>query len=379
MKKTIVGIVLLLCFVAGIFTYKHNNGTDVIPQKADTHDSSVKYAKGFKVYDHGHYQLVDIQDPIAENDAVYRYALLQRGKSREDIPEGYTVIETPVRKVVCMTSLQLSNFIKLDAVDKVTGITSTRFLFNPQIKAQLENGTTRRIGIEGEFDVELVMAMAPDIILVSPFKRGGYEAIKNLNIPLVSFLGYKESSPLGQAEWIKFTAMLLGLESKADEQFAEIESKYNHLKSLCEDLLKRPTVLSGELHSDNWYVVGGKSYLAQLFRDAGADYFMKNDNESGGFYVDFETVYAQGAHADYWRVVNSHNGAFDYQALKHSDARYSDFAAFSNRKVIYCNLREKPFYEDTPVQPEVVLADLIRIFHPDLLPGHVPVFYDLLK
>ena len=106
---------------------------------------------------------------------------------------------------------------------------------------------------------------------------------------------------------------------------------------------------------------------------------MENDNESGGFYVDFENVYSQGAHTDYWRVVNSHNGAFDYQALKQSDARYSDFAAFNNRKVIYCNLREKPFYEDTPVQPEVVLADLIHIFHPDLLPGHIPVFYDLLK
>ena len=30
------------------------------------------------------------------------------------------------------------------------------------------------------------------------------------------------------------------------------------------------------------------------------------------------------------------------------------------------------------MQPDVVLADLIRVFHPGLLTGHKPVFYELL-
>jgi len=172
---------------------------------------------------------------------------------------------------------------------------------------------------------------------------------------------------------------LLGMEEQANEQFDEIEKKYTELKTLVDSIPNKPTILSGELHSGNWYVVGGESYLAQLFRDAGATYFMKNDNESGGFYVDFETVYSQGANTDYWRIVNSHNGTYTYEALKQSDARYADFEPFKNKKVIYCNLREKPFYENTPVEPEVVLADLIKIFHPALLPEHTPVYYDLLK
>ena len=32
-----------------------------------------------------------------------------------------------------------------------------------------------------------------------------------------------------------------------------------------------------------------------------------------------------------------------------------------------------------PVEPEVVLADLIHAFHPQLLPDHKPVYYQLLK
>lgn len=222
------------------------------------------------------------------------------------------------------------------------------------------------------------MALQPDIILVSPFKRGGYDVLKNLNIPLVTFLGYKETTPLGQAEWLKFTALLLGIEDQANEKFAQIETKYNEFKALVTDKVQRPKVLSGELHGGNWYVVGGESYLAHQFEDAGGDYFMKDNEESGGFYVDFETVYSQAADSDYWRITNSYPGTFSYEVLKQTDARYADFKAFKDRKVIYCNLNERPFYELSPVEPENVLADLIKIFHPELLPSHKPVFYELL-
>ena len=377
MKNLLYVLFFCICLMACNQNKKtETNGST--PQEG-TGITNVKYAKGFKVNDFGNYRLVDITDPTGESDAVYKYALLHRGTDSKNIPSDYQVIETPVRNVICMTTLQISNFIKLEAVDRIVGMTSTRFLFNEQLNNQLKEGKTSKIGIEGEFDTELVMALNPDIILISPFKKGGYDAIRNLDIPLISFLGYKEVSPLGQAEWIKFTAMLLGLEEQADKQFEEIENRYNELTKIATSVSDKPTVMSGELHSGNWYVVGGNSYLAQLFRDAGAGYFMKNDDESGGFYVDFETVYSQGANADYWRMVNSYNGTFDYEALKQSDTRYADFKAFKDKKVIYCNLREKPFYENTPVEPEVVLADLIKIFHPELLPEHTPVYYDILR
>ncbi len=370
-----LAILLSACNGANKKTEKSDNNI----QTPDNTEIHIKYAKGFRVKDFGNYRLIDIQDPVGENSQTYHYALVPRGEKPNDIPANYTVIETPVRRVVCMTALQMSNFIKLEQTDKIVGISSTRFLFNEQIKAQLSENKTSRIGIEGNFDNEVILSINPDIILVSPFKKGGYEALKNLGFPLVTFLGYKESSPLGQAEWIKFTAMLLGIEEEANVRFNEIEMKYNELKALAAQAAPRPTVLSGELHGGNWYVVGGKSYLAHLFEDAGASYFMQNDDESGGFYVDFETVYSQGANADFWRVVNSFDGDFSYQAMQQTDARYVDFQAFKNKKIIYCNLRHKPFYENTPVEPEVVLADLIKAFHPDLLPQYEPVYYEILK
>ena len=338
-----------------------------------------RHAEGFRVSYTGAGCLVDIQDPQRESAESFHFLLVPKGTKPESVPNGYSVLEVPVERVVCMTSLQLSNFICLDELDRVAGVTSTRHLFNPEMNQRLADGRTRKIGIEGNFDSEVILALDPDVILISPFKRGGYEALRGIDIPLVPHLGYQEATPLGQAEWIKFVGLLIGEEEKANRVFDGIERRYNELKALTADVQERPVVLSGELHGGNWYVGGGRSFLAQIFRDAGGEYFLPDDTNVGGLNLDFETVYSQTAHAEYWRIVNSYNGTFSYDALKAEDARYADLYAFQNKGVIYCNMREKPFYESMPVQPDVVLADLIHIFHPELLPtDYRPVFYERL-
>lgn len=337
------------------------------------------YAQGFKVTYTDNGCLLEIQDPQREESRIFKYMLVDRGAEVE-APDGYVKLEVPVKSVICMTSLQLSSFIKLDELDKVVGVTSTRHLFNEEINRRLKEGLTHKIGIEGNFDNEVIMGINPNVILISPFKRGGYDAIKDVGIPLIPHLGYKEMTPLGQAEWIKFVGLIIGETEKANRLFSEIESRYNELKKLTETVKNRPVVFSGELRGGNWYAVGGKSFLAQLFKDAGADYFLKDDEHSGGVTLDFETVYSQASKAKYWRIVNSYNGTFSYDALKDEDARYVDFDAFKNKGVVYCNMREVPFYESMPTHPEVVLSDLIKIFHPQLLPeDYEPVFYRLLR
>ena len=326
-----------------------------------------------------HVRLVDLRDPQNESSNTFHYALVPRGTRPEVIPSDYTVIETPVRSVICMTSLQLSNFIKLEACDKVVGITSTRHLFNKEMNERLKSGKTAKIGIEGNFDNEVIMSVNPDVIFISPFKRGGYDTMREIGIPLVPHLGYKEMTPLGQAEWIKFIGLFIGQEEEANEKFAAIEKHYKDLKQLAADVKKRPVVFSGEIRGGNWYAVGGKSFLAELFRDAGADYFLKDDPRSGGVTLDFETVYSQAESADYWRIVNSYDGTFSYDALKSLDPRYADFRAFRDKGVIYCNMREQPFYESMPMEPEIVLEDLIHAFHPDLLPDYQPKYYARLQ
>lgn len=333
-------------------------------------EMTVKYATGFSVKDTAGIRLVDVGEK-------YHFALVQDAAA--EAPEGYTKIQVPIERTICMTALQLSNFTILDAHDVVKGITGTKNLFNEDILARVKDGRIVKIGMEGNFDTEMVLAANPQIIFISPSKRGGYDAIKETGITLVPHLGYQELNPLGQAEWIKFVGMFIGKEKEANEVFAGIESRYNELKEKASKVSKRPTVTSGEMHYGTWHAVGGKNYLAQIFRDAGADYVI-NDEETSGENLEFEQMYALAANADYWRILNSYPGDFTYEALKSSEPRNELFKAYKEKKVIYCNMKQTPYYEISPVKPDVLLKDFVAIFHPELVEAdYQPTFYYLLE
>ena len=382
-KLTYIPMLLLLLLLALLFSCGHSQnkpGLNLV--MGGTADSAAmiapQYAKGFNVKYADNITLLEINDPENKEAEQFHFALVDKSFKGE-IPNGYTRLNIPIRSAICMTSLQLSNFLKLDIPEMVVGITSTRHLHNQKMNQQLKEGKTHKIGIEGNFDNEVIIAINPDVIFISPFKRGGYDAIRNVEIPMIPHLGYKELTPLGQAEWIKVIGLLTGNASLANSTFEAIESRYNNLKSIVDTVKRRPTVFSGEMRGGNWYAVGGRSFLAQLFRDAGGDYFLKENEESGGVTLDYETVYTNAAHADYWRIVNSFEGEYSYNVLKEQDERYTDFDAWKKHGVIYCNMKEVPFYERMPVEPEVVLADFIHVFHPDVLPNHKPQYYHLLK
>ena len=329
-----------------------------------------RYATGYTVKDSAGMRLVE----VGEHD---RFALVS-GEGGE-VPQGYTRIEVPVERTICMTALQLSNFTILDAHDVVKGITGTKNLFNPDILARTKDGRIVKIGMEGNFDTEMVLAANPQVILISPSKRGGYEAIKETGITLVPHLGYQELHPLGQAEWIKFVGMLIGKEREASEIFDGIEQRYNALKEAASKVTERPSVFSGEMHYGTWHAVGGKNYLAQIFRDAGADYVI-DDEETSGENLEFEKMYALAAKADYWRILNSYPGDFTYDALKASEPRNELFSAFKEHRVVYCNMKQTPYYEISPVKPDVLLKDFVAIFHPELVEkDYQPTFYRLLE
>ena len=346
----------------------------------------VKYATGFCVRDSADVRLVEVGAPTLQSSTAslrqggkYHFALVHSDDVA--VPEGYTKVRVPITSTICMTALQLSNFTILDAHDVVKGLTGTKNLFNEDILQRVKDGRIVKIGMEGNFDTEMVLAANPQVIFISPSKRGGYDAIKETGITLVPHLGYQELDPLGQAEWMKFIGMFIGKEREANEVFAGIEGRYQQLKSQTSNLKPedRPTVTSGEMHYGNWHAVGGKNYLAQIFRDAGADYVI-NDEETSGENLEFEKMYALAANADYWRILNSFPGEFSYEALKAAEPRNELFKAFKERKVIYCNMKQQPYYEISPVEPDVLLKDFVAIFHPELVePDYKPKYYKLLR
>lgn len=291
---------------------------------------------------------------------------------------------TKNNRFICTTALQLGNFEVLSLEDRIVGMNSLRNLFSPRMKEQMASGKTIKIGKEGNFDLETVIASKPDFILVSASKHGGFEALKDCGIPLISHHGYKESTPLGQAEWIKLVGLLTGEERRANAVFSDIENKYNKLKdevaqSNVHSGKSLPTIASGRQLRDGWYIVGGQSYMAQLFKDAGANYVYSDNEDTGGVTLDFEAAYAKSINADFWQIDGAFDGNFTLSDLENEDPRYAQLKAFKDGKVMFCNLSQTPYRELAGVQPHYLLADFVKALHGELLPNYSPVYYKIIS
>ena len=334
------------------------------------------HAKGFRLWEKDGQQLLKIYGIKGDSSHYQLFRLVPRAAydPHAAVPE----IPVPCHRIVCLSSTQLTYFFSLNDAGPIVATNSARHLFNKSLNARLESGEVKRVGSEGHFNTELIASLHPDVIFVSPFKAGGYDVLKSLGYPLVPMAAYDEETPLGRAEWVKMIAAFIGKQSEADSVYSAIETRYNSLRTIAANVKHRPTVFSGKLIRDNWYTPGGDSFYAHYFRDAGADYIVK-DHQKAIYPQNFETVYAQAAHADFWRMLIAEPIGFTKKALLAEDGRYGDFDAFKNNKIIMCNIRVKPYYEENAMKPDVILSDYIYFFHPELMPDYKPVFYEYLK
>lgn len=368
---------LLLVFIVAVIAASCINGTSPKPNGLSEEvfkEVTLHYAKGFKIEKSSSKTRLTLFDSKDSSKVLNWFDLVKRS----EIVVGNThQIPVPCRRIICLSSTQLAYMFELDALDSIIGINTSRLLFNEKMKELIKSNKVRQVGKEGHFNVELIAALNPDVVFVSPFKIGGYDALSNLGFPLVPMAAYDEATPLGRAEWIKMMALFVGKEVLSDSIFNTIEDQYNGLKKLTETIVNRPTVFSGKMKSGIWYVPGGNSFFAHYFRDAGARYII-DDKDTGAYPMDFESLYQKAVHCDYWRLLVSENGDFNADKLRNEDVRYADFDAFKNKKVMICNLRQKPYYEVSPVKPQLILADYIHFFHPNILPNYKPTFYESL-
>ena len=336
----------------------------------------LKYAKGFEITCADNYKNIKIYGIGEDTGSFDIFKLVSHTDSLEI--SGTGAIPVPCKRIICLSSTQLTYFFALDDIENIVAINSSRHLTHAGMNARVGSGLVKKVGKEGHFNTELIASLNPDVIFISPFKRGGYGILKSLGFPLVPMAAYEEETPLGRAEWVKMIAAFIGQEHKADSLFNGIENRYNSLKKLTAGVKHHPTIFSGKLSSGTWYVPGGESFYARYFKDAGADYVI-TDQEKAAYPLDFESMYIKAASADFWRLLLTEPKGFDKKALLVEDPRYGDFKAFKTGNIIACNIRVKPYYEENAMKPDVILADYIHFLHPELLPGHQPRFYEILK
>lgn len=352
---------------------------DYFPQKV-----AIEYAENFAVEYANHYKIVTINQTWPGSDPA-RYVLVQCGTPAPEDVDADAVIEVPAASLVTMATTYLPFLVDLGLLDHLIGHDEFDYVTSPEVRARIEAGQMTEVGEGAGVSVETMIDLEPSLILTSGSGLAEYDAHPALiaaGLPVVLTGDWLETSPLGRAEWVKFVALFYNAEEKADEVFGAIVENYQALTTLAASAEERPTVFVDAPWQGTWYMAGGKSYTAHLLADAGAEYLWADDESTGSMALDFETVLERAANADFW--VNAGGYWFTKDDMLATDERFAEFAAVQNGNVWSNNLYLNDFggnyyYEGGIAHPDWILADLIAIFHPELLPDHEFVFYRQLQ
>ena len=352
--------------------------TDYFPDKA-----TFEHASGVSVTYENSYKVVEVTTLAGEEPQ--RYVLLQCGADEptlEDDLQNAQVIEVPVKSAITLTTTNLPHFTELDATETVTGVGVAAYVATPEILERTKSGDIEEFaGAEGQPKQEAIIGAQPDLLVMDAF---GETIVEDANrfaaadVPTVLNADFNEQELLGRAEWLKFTSLFLNAEAKATAVFDEIAAEYDRVAAAAAEAEGSPTVFANTPFEGTWFTPGGKSFFASAVRDANGTYVFGDDKSTFSLELDIETVLDKAGDADIWLQAGSVQGSL--KDLAKADPRFREFAAFKKGQVWAYDKALSPgggnaFFETGYTRADVVLSDLVKIFHPEVLPDHELVYF----
>ena len=371
MKKQgfIAGILLLITACGG------NRATSETGQAY-----TLDYAKGFTVENHDGYTKIDVKNPWDTTKLLRRYLLVPDSLAVPgNLPEG-ELIRTPVKRIVAYASAHCGMLEVIGAEKQLIGVCESRYVNLDFVKKGIAEGTLIDVGEAFSPNIERIIELEPEVIIATPIENMGYGQVEKIGVPLIEATEYLENTPLGRAEWVRFFGLLCGREAKADSAFRQIVSNYEEVEALVAGVTERPTVLPEMPYPPVWYVPGGDSFMAHLYRDAGADYPWSDNTSAGSLTLSLESVLEKGVDANIWVMKYNRPQNMTYRDLQGTFDGASRFMAFKNKRIFAANTALTPYYDEVPVYPDRVLRDLVWVFHPEYLPeNYVPRYFHKMQ
>ncbi|MGV0634309.1 ABC transporter substrate-binding protein [Mycolicibacillus trivialis] len=346
--------------------------TDYFPTK-----STVVDATNFTLRYHKSYQVLTVNQPYP-GGAPQSYVLVHCGAPDPELTGDLADaprIEVPVDSVYSGSTTQLGMFAELDKTGLVTGVAGADNVVNDKIRGRINDGDVLDFAPGGQINTEMVATERPDVLLTDGLDNPGYAKIADAGTAVVADAEWLENTPLGRAEWVKVIAALTGAEEKAAETYGRLRNDY---EVLVDKAAAAPPVqvLPGTMDQGTWSMPTGREYTGRLIVDAGGAYRWAEDPGTN-LKLSFEAVYAEAGQAPVWLVNTDWETLADALA---ADNRYGELAAVRDGAVWSADKAIGPaggndYWERGVARPDLVLADLIAILHPDLQPDHRFEFY----
>lgn len=336
---------------------------------------SNSYAKGFALEKGTNFNTVTVTNPWDSTSYLARYYLV-KDLSIQVPPDGVKIL-VPLQTIAPTSSTHYEFLSLLGEIESITAICNATMVYNQEISEKVASGKITDLGDNFAINIEKLIAVSPDAVMVSGYEQNDKysKLLQKSSIPVLYNQEWMETTLLGRAEWIKFIAAFYDKDELADTIFGAIEKRYKEMVVKVSGKENKPSVLSGGDFMGTWNVPGGQSFMAQMYRDAGADYFYSSDKQTGSLNFTFESILNNFASADYW--FNAPYYTLD--EMTHADSRYLLLKACKEKKVYNFNKRRtaggsSDFWEGAIARPDLLLSDVIKVLYPDLLPDY-ELFY----
>ena len=349
-------------------------------------EPKVKHAKSFHLETHEDYKIIHVTQPWPNATKPFKYLVAPKENlAKMNFPTGTydAVIGTPIHSLVATSTTHIPALESLGGLSVLSGFPDTQYISSMPARELIVKGNIKELGSNENMNTEMVLEMQPEVIIGFGIndQNNSYSLFQKANIPVIYNGDWTEETPLGKAEWIKFFGVLLNKEKQADSIFTTIEDEYQKVKSLAAKATTIPTVLSGALYKDVWYLPAGDSWAAQFMKDANAEYLYANSKGTGSLSLSLESVLDEGQNVDFWIGPSRFTA---YTEMESSNRHYQQFKAFNNKNVFtFANTKGATggllYYELAPQRPDLVLKDLVHIFHPEVLPDHTTYFFTPLQ
>lgn len=330
-----------------------------------------QYASGFEIKGADGHQstIITVSNPWQGADSIRTRLFIARGG--EKAPEGFEgqVLEGEAKRIVAISSTHIAMLDALGSAEKVVGVSGKDFISNEKVRTNKEVGD---IGFDGNVNYELLLSLEPDLVLLYGVNGASSmeTKLKELGIPYMYVGDYLEESPLGKAEWLVAVSEVTGQREKGKQVFSGIPVRYNALKKMVGDAaLPAPKVMLNTPYNDTWFMPSAESYAVRLISDAGGDFIYKKNTGNASAPVDMEEAYVLASKADVWLYPGQ---ARTLDEVRKMVPKFTDTPPFRNGRIFNNNRRltsagGNDYFESAVVRPDVVLRDLIRIFHPELV------------
>ncbi len=377
-KRISYVLVSMIFFI--VTSCKNQNATE---QLHNNSDNIIEYAKGFSIREYNDFSVVTIHQPWVNAKQSFSYVLHKDQVKLPDSLQKYPSIQIPIKEIVCTSTTHLPALEILNEISALKGFAGLNYVSSEQVTKFIAEGKVKEVGENESLNVEKIIDLQPNVLIAFAMdsENKALQTITNAGIPVIYNGDWIEQNPLGKAEWIKLFGLLFDKKQEAFSFFDKVVADYNTTLTLVKNVKNKPTVLSGVMYSDVWYLPEGNSWASVYFDNAQADYLWKNTKGVGSLALSFEKVFEKAQDADFWINPGHYESLSD---LEKANPHYKQFSAFKHKKIYSMALTKGAnggtvFYELGPLRPDVVLKDLIKIFHPELLPNYKPFFYKQLQ